>query len=484
MNVVLVHYHLRMGGVTNVLIMAARALEQRGIVPIVLCGEEPEASIRAQFSRVIVYEGLGYAADAADWWHGATGAVLLKEIQAMLKDAGWGEIDLWHIHNHSLGKGPGLIRLVAALAEVGAPMVLQLHDFAEDGRPENWRRIREGLDAESVERMYPQGKSVVYAVLNGRDAHCLRAAGGERCVMLPNAVDDVKVPGDARNMKGTTPFWIYPTRAIRRKNLGEYLLWAALESGDTRYVVTRAPKNPAEQQRYARWKSIAERYRLPVDFEVGETSGRSLGELLQGSKGVVTTSIAEGFGLAFLEPWLAGKAVYGRKLPEITALMEADGLQLDHLYKRLDVPLEWIGIATLRDRVAEASQQVYRQYGWGRPDVDGILQGMIQGDCVDFGRLDEAMQETVLAHVVRGGGNDISGIEPATFLWDQAIGPRVDANGTVVRERYNTQQYGRRLEALYRGVLEHSGGAVNDWVDPVELLRQFMNPARFSLLRS
>ena len=130
MNVVLVHYHLRMGGETNVLIMAGPRIGAAGGLCRLWCvGEEPETSIRAQFSRVIVHEGLGYAADEADWWHGATGAVLLKEIQAMLKDVGWGEIDLWHIHNHSLGKGPGLIRLVAALAEVGAPMVFATARF-------------------------------------------------------------------------------------------------------------------------------------------------------------------------------------------------------------------------------------------------------------------------------------------------------------------------------------------------------------------
>ena len=33
---------------------------------------------------------------------------------------------------------------------------------------------------------------------------------------------------------------------------------------------------------------------------------------------LVTTSVAEGFGLAFLEPWLFGKGLLGRNLPEIT----------------------------------------------------------------------------------------------------------------------------------------------------------------------
>ena len=52
-----------------------------------------------------------------------------------------------------------------------------------------------------------------------------------------------------------------------------------------------------------------------------------------------------------------------------------------------------------------------------------------------------------------GAEKDLRVIEPATFLWNQPMVPRIDANGTVVvRERYNTQQYGRRPGGVYTGV--------------------------------
>ncbi len=54
---------------------------------------------------------------------------------------------------------------------------------------------------------------------------------------------------------------------------------------------------------------------------------------------LITTSVAEGFGLAFLEPWLASKPLVGRNLPEITADFAEHGLDLSALYNCLPVPL-------------------------------------------------------------------------------------------------------------------------------------------------
>ena len=60
---------------------------------------------------------------------------------------------------------------------------------------------------------------------------------------------------------------------------------------------------------------------------------------------LVTTSIAEGFGLAFLEPWISGSSVVGRNLPDIT---EDFSVELDHLYDRFDVPVDRVDLRELR----------------------------------------------------------------------------------------------------------------------------------------
>ncbi len=59
--------------------------------------------------------------------------------------------------------------------------------------------------------------------------------------------------------------------------------------------------------------------------------------LLTAAHALVTTSVAEGFGLAFLEPWLANRPLFGRKLPEVTEGNKKAGVNLASLYTRLDV---------------------------------------------------------------------------------------------------------------------------------------------------
>jgi hypothetical protein len=68
----------------------------------------------------------------------------------------------------------------------------------------------------------------------------------------------------------------------------------------------------------------------------------SLVDLLAISEAVMTTSIQEGFGYVFHEPWLAGKLVFGRNIAAVTCDFVAEGLNLDHLYDHLLIPMEWL----------------------------------------------------------------------------------------------------------------------------------------------
>ena len=55
------------------------------------------------------------------------------------------------------------------------------------------------------------------------------------------------------------------------------------------------------------------------------------------AEAIVSTSIAEGFGLGFLEPWTFGKGLCGRNIPEITKDFENLGINLQNLYSRLSL---------------------------------------------------------------------------------------------------------------------------------------------------
>ena len=57
------------------------------------------------------------------------------------------------------------------------------------------------------------------------------------------------------------------------------------------------------------------------------------------SQAIVSTSVAEGFGLGFLEPWAFDKGLCGRNIREITQDFEKLGIDLNHLYERVETDI-------------------------------------------------------------------------------------------------------------------------------------------------
>ena len=98
MKVVVVHYHLRRGGVTRVIQHAAASLAEHGVELAVLCGEAP-GELR-DFPPVQVVPALGYNGGEPV----LDPLALAEELKAAAMALLGGPPDVWHIHNHSLGK--------------------------------------------------------------------------------------------------------------------------------------------------------------------------------------------------------------------------------------------------------------------------------------------------------------------------------------------------------------------------------------------
>jgi len=485
LRVAVVHYHLRPGGVTRVIEHAVRALSSRGVKVVVLCGEPIQGGPEG-LGNVRVVEGLGYA-DAGRGEEDTT-----SKLRDFAREALGAQPDLWHIHNHSLGKNAALPAAVMRLAEEGERLLLQVHDFAEDGRPGEYRFLVERLGGEGGdrlgERLYPCGPHVHYAVINERDMAFLARAGvGQRELhFLPNAVNVEEWGNDAGldEVVRAGDIYLYVTRAIRRKNLGEFLLWSALGKAGYRFEVSRAPKNPAARPVYDGWVAFARSLNLPVEFEVGARRNAGVAQLMLRARALVSTSVAEGFGLAFLEPWMAGKAVLGRGLPDVTAGLSAMGLDLRHLYSRLDVPLEWIGREVVRRRFAAGMKRSLASYGRRLTgnELERALNAAVQNEMVDFGRLDEKMQEGVIRRLVKSA-DDRRLLRPACL---EPVGPwksLIEGNREVVRREFGLDRYGDRLMTIYDGVAESEVSKPGRLKSGV-LLDGFLAPERFSLLRS
>jgi hypothetical protein len=484
MRIAIVHYHLQTGGVTRIIQHAQRVLGERGVRLAVLSGEPPQGGWEGP---VRVVQTLAYDERRPACEPG----ILAMDLQRAAWEALGGAPDIWHVHNHCLGKNTALPGALLRLAEEGQRLLLQIHDFPEDGRPENYRRLLDRVGAHDVERLshilYPGAGQAHYAVLNARDEEALAAGGCPSAQLhrLPNPVwlePQPELPAARRHED--TRLWLYPTRAIRRKNLGEFLLWAARGEDGDRYATTRGPENPAERPQYEGWVDFAQSLKLPVEFAMGERWQGSFGALLRSAHALVTTSVAEGFGLAFLEPWLAERAVVGRDLPEITHEFQAEGVDLGGLYSRLEVPVDWVGWEVLERKAREGLERMLGAYGRTPREehITRCLNAWVRDRQVDFGRLDEPLQQQVIRRVTGSAGAG-SELRPARLVPDQDRAGRIERNRTVVLDDYSLPRYGERLLEIYGQVLESAEGPL-EALSGQTLLNRFLAPERLFLLRS
>jgi hypothetical protein len=491
MRICIVHYHLQLGGVTRVIQHAFEALRPRGVRLVVLSGEPPGIQMPADLA-VRVLPGLGYDERRA----ACTPDELAADMVRAARDALGAAPDLWHVHNHSLGKNTALPAALLRLARDGHRLLLQPHDFAEDGRPALYGRLRERLADGDIGRLssllYPLAPQVHYATLNRRDRDFLAAAGVPAAQLhaLPNAVSVGGAPDSGTLEAADAPqrradgqrLWLYPTRAIRRKNLGELLLWAAVAGEQDRFAATQAPQNPQERPAYERWVALARELTLPMTFAAGE-GDVDFGALIASSHALVSTSIAEGFGLAFLEPWLLRRPLAGRDLPEITADFVDAGVRLPGLYTRLEVPLAWLDRERLRAAFTTAAAD--RAKAYGRPAADSAeraWQSAVNAAHIDFGRLDEPAQEVVIRRL-RTEPDARSALRPRAL--ELAATPAlIESNRAVIAETYSVPGFGERLAAIYATVAAATPSATLAAAHGDTLLDAFLAPERLSLLRS
>lgn len=484
MRILIIHFHLQTGGVTRVIEHACAALTAAGHRVLVAAGEPPRDLLPNRVSFRLV-PALGYEEHRP-----AAGPLeLAVKLKQAAREGLGGLPDLWHVHNHCLGKNLALPGALLALARQGQRLLLQPHDFAEDGRPGLYARMLETIGEGDTGRLsallYPQARQIHYAVLNNRDQGFLTATGipSDRLHLLPNAVD-LPAPTDP----STGPFpnrrlWLYPTRAIRRKNLGELLLWATVAGEQDLFAATQAPKNPAEQPRYRHWAALARELGLPLELELGDRVD-DFPALLASAHALVTTSVAEGFGLAFLEPWLVGRPLVGRDLPEITGDFASAGLDLTGLYQRLEVPIDWLDRDRLRGAMEQATKEVMAAYGRKETpaDLERVWDSAVGVGCIDFGRLDETAQEDVIRHLA-ANAQDAASLRPERLSRATPKG-LIARNRSVVERDYSIDGYRRRLERIYGSLLEAPVDPTLDAADGTALLDRFLAPERLLLLRT
>jgi glycosyltransferase involved in cell wall biosynthesis len=464
MKIAFIHYHLKTGGVTTVLKQQVEALRDTCDL-LVLTGEVPESPFVCETVHI---PGLGY--DHRDQNRSGPQNIAAAIIRAIhLK---WeGGCDLVHVHNPTLAKNRDFLKILKALQNKNIKLFLQIHDFAEDGRPLVYYSEDEYL------------QNCHYGVINSRDYNILLESGlKEKGVhKIFNTINPFKVNSTDVPQKNLV---LYPIRALRRKNIGEAILISLFFKNNETLAITLPPNSPADMECYEQWKKFVKEKKINVIFEAGLS--HEFSELVHCAKFLITTSITEGFGFSYLEPWTAKKILWGRKLPEICHDFEKNGIRLNHLYTQLAAPLEWLGKEKLFNTWQTAVQRACSLFDT-RIDHSKILtafEKITANQRVDFGLLNEAFQKTIISYAVshESHRDRLRSLNP--FLLDPGNVPDKEAlvqnNMNAVLLHYNKPNYRKNLLDIYSRVIKET---VCHKIDKKLVVLRFLNPEEFSLLK-
>lgn len=437
------HYHLKPGGVVSVMRDTARALSFHSLFePLqidVIASVDSEEHARGFFDGVredgrrgrfrvlevpeLAYRHKPYGSRAAFLQASeelATKILKLLDVESSAPDCPF----VLHSHNVSLGKNPSATMAFKRIGEMAAEhslplwLINQVHDFAENKRPEQLSAFRActGRYDEGFARsfMYPMGGNMVYLTINTSDMENLVELGipADRIFLLPDPVDVAKLeqkplweldsqafaglkapPSDYREemlrrladfasctrqvFDASLPVLLSPLKVMRRKNNVESLLLSVLFGylGQRYQLLITLDANSKHDIDYSeKLKAFAGSRKLPLVIGFGNEmiTGAAKRQIRNGKverfsmcdlnalcAGVVTTSVVEGFGFAYHEGWVSHRPVVGRKIPGLVRDFEANGMALDHLYNRLAVSMS--DLPGLRHRFFEAYARALRE---------------------------------------------------------------------------------------------------------------------------
>ena len=381
-----------------------------------------------------------------------------------------GPCDIVHVHNPLLAKNLKFLRFLNLLQQEGLNLLLQAHDFAEDGRARLYFRDDYPVDCH-------------YGVVNSRDYQILLKCGLKKhglhqlfnCVSLPQLqLDPV----------AEKPYVVYPIRAIRRKNIGEAILLSLFFNARERLAITLPPNSKADMASYEAWKKFAVDYRLPIEFDRGLDT--PFETIVCSARYLLTTSITEGFGFSFLEPWLYHKNVSGRKLDDICNDFEMRGIDLDHMYSQLMVPLEGFDEDEFHRQWNRTIMDTARIFDLqiDATQIKRAYEAITAGGLMDFGLLAEPYQKQVLLYLMSNKTHRQKLLALNPLLSKISNGTdqtsRIEANRNAIVRSYNINKYRQTLLDLYARVV---ATPVKQGINKKKLLAEFFDLRRFSLLK-
>lgn len=425
MKLVIVHYHLRPGGIRRIIELATPHLVReapRPITRVVLAtGQPADRQWHDQFSQqlpgvpveVFVERSFNYLSEQ----RGAPQSIaahIRRALEELLTDADAGNCLVWA---HNLGVGRNLLltrELASACAERGIPLVSHHHDWWIDNRWARWpemRRFGFRTLAAPARAVFPEQGRVLHAAINHADASILSRHFHDSALWQPNLTEFAPSLSAARVRAAhrwlrtklahdDAPVWLLPCRTLRRKNIAEALLLTRWLRSEAWLVVTGAASSTDESPYFRALECAAHKrhWRLRLGVLAGDESRKpGVADLLAASEAVLLTSIQEGFGLPYLEAAAAQRPLIARRLPNIAPDLNRFGFRFPQAYEEILVTPDLFNWRSERAR----QQELFRDWCVMMPAIARKLVSaspvLVSQRPVPFSRLTLTAQLEVLA---------------------------------------------------------------------------------------
>jgi hypothetical protein len=421
-------------------------------------------------------------------------------------------------HNINLGKNPGVTLAIKLLSDriegenLPIRLLYQMHDFAEDHRPQCWTALRHcrGEDDKdfAVEMMYPPYRCIDWVTINSTDKTKLESIGlnPHHIFTLPNSVEidtftqpsllqpsnDMaeKIREHIATFAQENGFLfdphrkilLSPIKVIRRKNVIESILLLLKLNAERDCYQLLLTLNAHSETDIAYSQAIVDCVKqqgLPVTIGYGHQLAGPTARIIDGqvkayglidlmalSDAIITTSIQEGFGYVFHEAWLTGKAVLGRNIKMVTSDFIEQGMQLDHLYEHLLIPQRWLGDQweAMVDSYIRKISQLREEAGLDAIESDQLSLVIRQAKqfqqrdgqeaMIDFADCDQHMQLHIIQGVISGAldvGEVVAvdkSLQPQRHWYQPDDSDRIVHNRQVVINRYGLKAQAKQLEQL------------------------------------
>jgi len=158
-------------------------------------------------------------------------------------------------------------------------------------------------------------------------------------------------------------------------------------------------------------------------------------------------------------------------------------VNLENLYSNLWVERSLLDEECLRNKIKAALVSIYRQYQVSLPadSFKRAYDAICQGERIEFGCLDEAMQKVIIQKVKTSQqlGSSLREQAELNILTREEI----IRNQNSVRENFSTSVYGIRVQQIYQKIIDSKQTTI-EFADGQKMLEQFLSPERLNLLRA